>query len=306
MPHYLSKSDFKIARTCATKLYYKKLGYPSTRDGDEYLQFLADGGYMVEAIAKLVHAEGVEIGFGQGPEQSALATMQSLQAENVTLFEATLLSGTKLARVDILRKNGNRFDLIEVKSRSVDGARGLPFFRSNKGRIFIDWIPFLEDVAYKTLLLRELFPPALITPFLRLVDTSKTTDIETIFSRFELKRSEPIPGHKFARPHLSFFGDVERLRQRPFLITVDVSAEVTELMPAVFENAEAFATSLKGQLQKMYEPIGVNCLKCEYRNAATAVDARDGFRECWGRLGDEDPHILDYYHSSSIGGLNTP
>lgn len=63
MPHYLSKSDFKIARTCATKLYYKKLGYPSARDGDEYLQFLADGVYMVEAVAKLLHPEGVEIGF---------------------------------------------------------------------------------------------------------------------------------------------------------------------------------------------------------------------------------------------------
>jgi hypothetical protein len=50
MAHYLSKSDFKIARTCATKLYYKKLGYPSTQDNDEYLKFLADGGYMVEAF----------------------------------------------------------------------------------------------------------------------------------------------------------------------------------------------------------------------------------------------------------------
>src|SRR6266513_18709 len=27
MKTYLSKSDFKVARTCATKLYYKKLGY---------------------------------------------------------------------------------------------------------------------------------------------------------------------------------------------------------------------------------------------------------------------------------------
>lgn len=306
MPHYLSKSDFKIARTCATKLYYKKLDYPSTRDGDEYLRFLADGGYMVEAIAKLLHPQGVEIGFDQGPEQSALATMRALQAENVTLFEATLLSGKKLARVDILRKYGNRFALIEVKSRSVDGSRGPPFFRSNKGKIITDWVPYLDDVAYQTLLLRELFPAALITPFLCLVDTSKTTDMETIFSRFELKRSEPTPGHKFARPHVSFFGDVERLRQRPFLITIDVSAEVTELMPTVIENAERFAASLQGQLQKMHEPIGVNCLKCEYRNAATGLDARDGFRECWGPLADEDPHILDYYHSSSIGGLNTP
>jgi hypothetical protein len=137
----------------------------------------------------------------------------------------------------------------------VDGGRGLPFFRSNKGKIFTDWIPYLADVAYQTLLLQELFP-ALVTPFLCLVDTSKSTDIETIFSRFGLKRSEPIPGHKFARPYVSFFGDVERLRLRPFLITIDASAELGELTPMVIENAERFAASLQGQLQKMQEPIG--------------------------------------------------
>ena len=43
MSTYLSKSDFKVARTCATKLYYRKLGYPSMLQDDDYLQFLADG-----------------------------------------------------------------------------------------------------------------------------------------------------------------------------------------------------------------------------------------------------------------------
>lgn len=38
---YLSKSDFKIARTCGTKLYYRKLRYPTTQDDDPYLNFLA-------------------------------------------------------------------------------------------------------------------------------------------------------------------------------------------------------------------------------------------------------------------------
>ena len=55
---YLSKSDFKVARSCATKLYYKKLDYLSVRDDDAYLRFLADGGYMIEAIAK---AAGVNV-----------------------------------------------------------------------------------------------------------------------------------------------------------------------------------------------------------------------------------------------------
>jgi len=57
----LSKSDFKVAGTCPTKLYYRKLGYPSTNHENPYLEFLADGGYMVEAIAKLMFPEGREI-----------------------------------------------------------------------------------------------------------------------------------------------------------------------------------------------------------------------------------------------------
>jgi hypothetical protein len=31
---HLSKSDFKVARTCGTKLYYRKLRYPSNLDDD--------------------------------------------------------------------------------------------------------------------------------------------------------------------------------------------------------------------------------------------------------------------------------
>jgi len=62
MPAYLSKSDFKVARTCPTKLYYKKLKYPSLLDEDAYLAFLADGGFMVEKMAKLLYPEGIEVG----------------------------------------------------------------------------------------------------------------------------------------------------------------------------------------------------------------------------------------------------
>jgi len=58
---------------------------------------------------------------------------------------------------------------------------------------------------------------------------------------------------------------------------------------------------LKGNSGGSNGPIGVHCLNCEYRTAATLGD-RDGFRECWGPLADEDPHILGYYHVSEIGG----
>ena len=136
MSTYLSKTDFKVARTCATKLYYRKLGYPSMLDEDEYLQFLADGGYMVETIAKLCEPEGTEIGFNEGAEQSAEKTLFALNTnERVILFEATLISCGKIARIDILKKNGDVFHLIEVKAKSVDTSTGDNPFRGKRGGI---------------------------------------------------------------------------------------------------------------------------------------------------------------------------
>ena len=109
-----------MAQTCPTKLYYKKSGYPSADQENDYLMMLADGGYMVEKIAKLLHPEGREMKYGGAHEQAAQETLKALAADQVTLFEATLMSNGKLARVDILNKSGNVFDLIEVKAKSYD------------------------------------------------------------------------------------------------------------------------------------------------------------------------------------------
>src|SRR4029077_16622727 len=145
---FLSKTDFKVACTCATKLYYKKLKYPSMLAEDEYLQFLADGGYMVETIAKLCQPDGIEIGFEDGPERSAEKTALALSTnEKVVLFEATLISSGRIARVDILKKSGATFELIEVKAKSVDTSTGENPFRGQRGGISPQWAPYLEDVA---------------------------------------------------------------------------------------------------------------------------------------------------------------
>lgn len=46
----LSKSDFKIARTCVAKLFFRENHYPDNLGSNQYLALLADGGYMVEAL----------------------------------------------------------------------------------------------------------------------------------------------------------------------------------------------------------------------------------------------------------------
>src|ERR1035438_3696153 len=199
MARNLTKSDFKVAQTCPTKLYYKKSRYPSLYDEDEYLMLLAEGGYMVEKMGKLLFAEGREIGFESASEVAAQETLQALAAENVTLFEGTLISGQKLARVDILIKRGNEFQLIEVKAKSYDGqedaaakAEGRPslFWKKKGGGIGSEWQEYLEDVAFQVLVLRELFPKAIIRPFLLMPDKSKTTQIDQLHSFFQIRRTK--------------------------------------------------------------------------------------------------------------------
>ena len=59
------------------------------------------------------------------------------------MFEATLLNGRQLARVDILERRGNRLRLVEVKAKSWDAEKaralaeqGKPSeFRSGKGGV---------------------------------------------------------------------------------------------------------------------------------------------------------------------------
>ena len=301
---YLSKSEFKLARTCATKLFYRKLQYPSVQDDDCYLSFLADGGFMIEAVAKLLHPDGIEIGFEGGAEASAARTMEALQADHVTLFEATIIAGNMLARVDILRKVPGRLEVIEVKAKSIDSLQSSDPFRGTRGRIRPEWKPYLEDVAFQAFIVGEVFPAVEIEPCLCLVDKSQTTTIDSIFARFELSRPPAADSSRFLRPTVHFTGDVSELRQHHCLRTVSVRAEVDEMMPDIVADAGRFAASVT-PLRKLPAPIGVHCRSCEYRNTSES-SAPDGFRECWGSLADVDPHVLDFYHASSIGGRSAP
>mgnify|MGYP001560519819 FL=1 len=61
MTLFLTKSDFAVAHTCPTKLFYLKNHYPNSLQDDEYLELMAEGGYMVGKLAQLTHPNGIEI-----------------------------------------------------------------------------------------------------------------------------------------------------------------------------------------------------------------------------------------------------
>ncbi|HEX5654940.1 MAG TPA: hypothetical protein VFX58_17815, partial [Chitinophagaceae bacterium] len=60
---YLTKSRYKLALECPTKLYYtgKKSLYYDTKVDNEFLKALAEGGFQVGELAKLYYPGGYQI-----------------------------------------------------------------------------------------------------------------------------------------------------------------------------------------------------------------------------------------------------
>lgn len=298
---YLTKSDFKTARDCPTKLFYKKAKYPSRLDDDPYLAFLADGGYMVETMARALFPGGRELSGWENPEEAARQARQAIEAGDGTFFEATILHGPFLARIDILRRSGNVLELIEVKSTSLDVTENPEApFRGRRGGIDSGWRSYLEDVTFQVMVLRLAYPGFEVRPFLCVVDKSKQATEAATFDKFRLV--PPPKGQPRWRAEFAYLGDMAVLRAEHLLAVVDVQAEVTELQDEVAQAAEEFAASLNGGPRKIAPVLGYHCKKCEYRLAQPSENDRSGFSECWGALGKVQPHVLDLYRADQLGG----
>jgi Domain of unknown function(DUF2779) len=303
----LSKSDFKLARGCDAKLFFRENGYPDNRDMNPYLALLAEGGYMVEALAKAKYADGVQLEYGRGVGDDYQRTFEQLSRDQVTLFEATLLVGRQQARVDILEKKGKTVRLLEVKSKSFDGAEHASLLTAGKGGcmrssrkpfgILSKWSEKLEDITFQVLLLEKVLPGVIIKPFLVLVDTSKIALLDNIPGLFELV-SRTTPDGAVRLLTARYTGTREQLADLDLVTEVDVSAEVAMLRNDVEDAAALFESRLDSPLSVHSAGLerGSKCTQCEYRVGEGA--AKDGFAECWGPLAEPRPHMLELF---SIG-----
>lgn len=292
--HLLSKSDFKVACGCPAKLYYRKLRFPDTNGDDPYLALLAEGGFMLEHFARARHPEGIHLPTMRRASDAWAGTETRIAVDG-TWFEATLLAGRLVARVDILRREGNRFDLYEVKSKLWDsvtdaelragGKPGLCWGKHGK-TISADWTPYLLDVAFQVHVLATLYPTMEIVPWLVMPDQSKRTVTEGLHHHFSVTRDGD-------RIRSSFGGDPALLVGEDLLTAVDVTREVAMLRETVRTAAEHFAASLDPEPRPLRGRLSRACAACEYRVPHNVQP--NGFAECWGELATPEPHVLDLY-----------
>lgn len=304
--HTLSKSDFKTARSCATKLYYRELRYPDNKQENEYLQLLAEGGYMVELLAKQMFPGGITLEYGRKPlEEAARETAAHLargEREEVVLFEATLFDGVRQARVDVLRRRPDGFDLYEVKSSSLDTEdaakrqekTGSPF-RSMRSPYDIssDWREYLEDVTFQVALLRDLYPGVPIRAHLMLMDKRQPVPHDGMPQWFRIVRADD---GRLATAE--FTGDPELARHSRLTIAVDCTTEVEELEPQVREAAQEFAASIVPELTRIPPVLTRECRNCEFR--VDPADGPSGFLQCWGERGTAQPHVLQLFRGGAL------
>lgn len=305
---YLSKTDFKAAFECSTKLYYRKNCYPTNLQDNDYMKFLSDSGFMVEFIAKAQFPGGHDLTQEIHPQLAFDRTKELLLAdENAVLFEAAALAGKYYARIDILRREGKTLHLIEVKSSSIDDSKeGEERFLSEKGEIMTDWKPYLVDVAYQRHVLSLAFPGFKVKPWLWVVNKGQPVRESETRGLFRIKRSAA--GSK-GRPEIHYMGNRHDLQGTQLLARCEVAQETNLLMKQVIHRAEELASMLddKGHIQRpstsIFELYKV-CRKCEYRFPEGKQKEPNGFAECWGDLASASPHILNLYEVTRIGGKN--
>jgi len=291
--YHLSKSDFKIASSCIKKLHYKKLHYQTNNDNNEYLQMLAEGGYVVGKMATLKYPEGIDL---SEEKDSVTKTIELLKRDNVTLFEAAVLINNKLIRIDILEKKGNVFNLIEVKAKSFDSFDD----KANKLNEYI------EDVAFQTLVLQEAYTDCKINPFLFMPDKAYNTEIEGLAGWFKKEIDNSNPNFRKVKVdfiHLTNSIQYKQLISDPILQLKSLSEEVNKLLPEIKRRTNIFLKHLAEDFKNLELDLNKDCFKCEYN---CNNNDHNGYKECWGKLAEPIPHLSEMYHVGTIGGNKEP
>ena len=290
---YLSKTDFKLARECPTKLYYTRKKYPSEKNLDEYMEMLKEGGFIIGEIARIIHPNGVYIGLSEGVEKGIRRTKEELCKDKVTLFEAVFECNGLLAVVDILEKKGSDINLIEVKSKSYDSKKENQII-GQRGGILKQWQEYIEDVAYQKIVLQKSLPEFSIVAYMLLPDKAKKNHIQGLAGYFQLEKHSKGESNFYK---VKFNGEADLILKNHFLTRVNVDEACDFLKAQLLPEALKFLDSLRPELKKIQNHLGKHCMDCEFISHDRSLS---GYHQCWKELAEVKPHIFELYHGGSL------
>ena len=286
LKNILSKTDFKVGIDCPTKLYYRKMNYSSSKEDNEYLEYLAEGGYAVGKMATLYFEEGIRIDNSTGVEQAIEQTQVELQKDSCTLFEAAFKSGNKLGVIDILIKEEEHIQLIEVKSKGYNPEK----------KVESQWKELIPDIAFQKIIVEELYPNHKIECYVLAPDKSKSTSIEGLNSMFKLVDFKTKNGFNFF--DIVYDGSKSKLIEDQLLTKVSVDDAINKEIQGLRKDLEKLEKSISPEIKKIKTRVSKKCFVCEYEQS--------GQKECWAHMPSSNTPLEDLYRVGSIGGIKAP
>lgn len=288
---------------CPTKLYYaaRPSEYANQKNIDPFLEELANSGHQVGELAKLYFPGGVEIKAHSIEEQIA-ETQRLLKEDQVIIFEAAIRHNNLFARVDILIKDGNHFDLIEVKAKSYDV--NTTKILNNDRSVSSKWSPYITDVAYQTYVLSLVYPQAMIKSFLMLADKNAIAATSGMNQKFRIIQDSNDRKAVKVSSNLSEADlDTKLLIQLPVDEAVKQIFERSDYQHGTFSDQVNFLSEQHSLGQKIKPELGSKCKKCEFTCTGDEENQmKSGFKECWQEvLGwDESdfsqPNVLEIWN----------
>ena len=296
---YLTKTRFNLASECPTKLFYTgKKEFTNKKNDDDFLLALAEGGFQVGELAKYYHPGGYSVD-SLDINQAINKTKKLLLNDKVIIYEAAFQFSHYLIRVDVLVKNGNNIELIEVKAKSF---KSFDKFYNASGFISTSWLPYLNDVAFQLWVMQQAYPEFLITPYLMLADKNKKTSINGLNQFFKIKKD-----NNRKRVIVDNALDIHQLGEK-ILIKIDVgdfvqmiydgkSNKKADLSKNFIDRIEEYGKYYNDN-QRYPISLGLHCKKCEFKDDSDIE--KSGYFTCWNntfpQFNPQTPHVFDIWN----------
>ncbi|MCX6244636.1 MAG: DUF2779 domain-containing protein [Bacteroidetes bacterium] len=305
-PRYLTKSRFKRALECETKLFYaNKKDYPDQKIDDPFLEALAEGGFQVEELARIYHGGGTLV---EGMDYDGVLDITNflLLKEKVVIYQAAFKFENLFIRADIIVKNGNKLDLIEVKAKSIDGKDSMDFLNKS-GNLDTGWIPYVYDVAFQKYVVTKAYPQFEVCSYLMLADKNARATVDGLNQKFLVVRD------KEGYPQIKNRYDLASLVVgKEILIKVKIDdligriyggTDRAEPPSILFSDYIKMLSDYYQKDERLETPLGGKCKKCEFKCEPDELKAgfKSGFRECWKLMAGfadadfEKPLVLDLW-----------
>lgn len=303
---YLTKSRFKLALSCPTKLYYgaKENNYENTQADDPFMSALAEGGYQVGELAKFLISnnpkrEDITINTLEY-EEALLKTSEKRAIQGrVAIAEAAFNFENLFVRTDLFLEENDTIKIMEVKAKGWDDFTEFlkTFKRGPKtGKTEIDpkWKEYMYDIAFQKYVVQKANEGKTVLAYIVLADKTKAASIDGLNQKFKINRrdgkieidvNENLTKEDLGEIPLKII-NVDDICNWIFSNKVEIDLNNPDGTDWTFENLVNFLSEKFSRNERIWSnKLGAKCKKCQFKNIEFPNgEKKSGLHECWKKL----------------------